>query len=77
MAGSLYGKSFRAPITLRASQMDVTFQPSVRLTLDLRSDGFVGSDAQTGYGLETRGLHWMCRGCLPVSRRSPICNRVI
>jgi hypothetical protein len=52
----LYGKSFRAPITLRASQMDVTFQPSVRLTLDLRSDGFVGSDAQLGTVWKLGGL---------------------
>jgi hypothetical protein len=52
----LYGKNFHAPITLRASQMDVTFQPSVRLTLDLRSDGFVGSDAQLGTVWKLAGL---------------------
>ena len=52
----LYGKSFNAPITLRASQMDVTFQQPVRLTLDLRSFGFDGSDAQLGTLWKLGGL---------------------
>ena len=52
----LFGKNFHAPITLRASQMDVTFQQPLRLTLDLRSDGFDGSDAQLGTVWKLAGL---------------------
>ena len=44
----LYGKSFNAPLTLRATQMDVTFKQPVKLALDLRSYGFNGLDAQLG-----------------------------
>jgi hypothetical protein len=52
----LFGKNFHAPIALRASQMDVTFQQPLRLTLDLRSDGFDGSDAQLGTVWKQAGL---------------------
>jgi hypothetical protein len=44
----IYGKSFNAPLSLRAAQMDVVFKQPVRLTLDLRSYGFDGSEAQLG-----------------------------
>ena len=44
----LYGKNFDAPLTLRATQMDVTFKQPIKLTLDLRSYGFDGSEAQLG-----------------------------
>ena len=44
----LYGKNFNAPLTLRATQMDVTFKQPVKLALDLRSYGFNGLDAQLG-----------------------------
>ena len=44
----LYGKSFNAPLTLRATQMEVAFKQPVKLTLDMRSYGFDGSDAQLG-----------------------------
>jgi hypothetical protein len=44
----IYGKSFNMPLTLRATQMDVEFKQPVRMTLDLRSFGFDGSQAQLG-----------------------------
>ena len=44
----LYGKSFNAQLTLRTTRMDVTFKDPVRMTLDLRSVGFDGSEAQLG-----------------------------
>ena len=49
----LTGKSFNSPLTLRATQMDVTFKQPVKLTLDLRSYGFDGSDAQLGMAWKT------------------------
>src|SRR5271157_172433 len=58
------GNSFAAPLTLRATQMQVTFKQPVQLTLDLRPYGFDGSDAQLGLNpLEVPGLiavpHWI------------------
>jgi hypothetical protein len=44
----LTGKIFNSPLTLRATQMDVTFKQPVKLTLDLHSYGFDGSEAQLG-----------------------------
>jgi hypothetical protein len=44
----LTGKSFNGPLTLRATQMDVTFKDPIKLTLDLRSVGFDGTEAQLG-----------------------------
>jgi WD40 repeat protein len=52
----LYGKSFNAPLTIRATQMNVTFKQPVKLTLDLRSYGFDGSQAQLGLIWKLGGL---------------------
>ena len=52
----LYGKTFNAPLTLRATQMNVTFKQPVKLTLDLRSYGFDGSQAQLGLIWKLGGL---------------------
>ncbi len=52
----LYGKSFNAPLTLRATQMDVTYKQPVKMTLDLRSYGFDGSDAQLGIVWKLGGI---------------------
>ncbi len=52
----LYGKSFNAPLTLRVAQMDVTFKQPVKMTLDLRSYGFDGSDAQLGLTWKIGGI---------------------
>ena len=49
----LYGKSFNAPLTLRATNMNVEFKQSVKLTLDLRTYGFNGSDSQLGMAWKT------------------------
>jgi len=64
------GNGFAAPLTLRATQMEVTFKQPVQWTLDLRPYGFDGSDAQLGRTwkiglnpLEVPGLiavpHWI------------------
>ena len=42
------GKSFHAPVTLRATQMSVEFKQPVKLTLDLRSYNFSFSEDQIG-----------------------------
>ena len=42
----LYGKSFNGPLTLRATQMAITFKQPVRFTLDLRPANFVFDDKQ-------------------------------
>jgi len=49
----LYGKSFNGPLTLRATQMNVEFAQPVGMTLDLRSYGFDGLDAQLGLTWKT------------------------
>ena len=42
----IYGKNFNAPVTLRATQMDVTFKQPVKISLDLRNTPFQFSDEQ-------------------------------
>jgi hypothetical protein len=55
----LTGKSFNTPLTLRATQMFVAFKQPVKMTLDLRSYGFDGSDAQLG-------MIWKLGGAIPL-----------
>jgi hypothetical protein len=49
----LYGKSFNAPLTLRATYMNVEFKQPVKFTLDLRPYGFDGTDSQLGTAWKT------------------------
>ncbi len=47
------GKSFHAPVRLRAEQMSVTFQQPVRMTLDMRAYPFSFSDDYLGVPYKT------------------------
>jgi len=65
----IYGKSFNAPLSLRATRMDVVFKQPVRLTLDLRSYGFDGSQAQLGLLWKTGGIPLDVPGLLATAYR--------